>query len=55
LVILDEVCKSIGVISPVGFYEVPIQPSNENDGVDNDDPSMRKDFPQIVAITAENM
>jgi DNA polymerase elongation subunit (family B) len=37
LVVLDEVCKSIGVISPVGFYEVPIQPSNENDGVDNDD------------------
>jgi DNA polymerase elongation subunit (family B) len=37
LVILDEVCKSIGAISPVGFYEVPIQPSNENDGVDNDD------------------
>ncbi|MGB6530525.1 MAG: DNA polymerase domain-containing protein [Candidatus Nitrosopolaris sp.] len=37
LVVLDEVCKSIGVTSPVGFYEVPIQPSNENDGVDNDD------------------
>ena len=37
LLILDEVCKRIGVISPVGFYEVPIQPSNENDGIDNDD------------------
>ncbi|MGA9149281.1 MAG: hypothetical protein WBZ36_01785 [Candidatus Nitrosopolaris sp.] len=36
LVILDEVCKSIGVTSPVGFYEVPIQPS-ENDDVDIDD------------------
>ena len=29
LVILDEVCKSIGVISPVGFYEMSISPSNE--------------------------
>jgi DNA polymerase elongation subunit (family B) len=37
LLILDEVCKSIGVPSPVGFYEVSIQPSNENDGGDNDD------------------
>lgn len=24
LLILDEVCKSISVISPVGFYEMPI-------------------------------
>ena len=24
LVVLDEVCKCIGVISPVGFYEVPV-------------------------------
>ncbi|MFZ0220376.1 MAG: hypothetical protein WAM42_01615 [Candidatus Nitrosopolaris sp.] len=39
LLILHEVCKSIGVISPVGFYEVPIPPSNDNDGVDNDDPN----------------
>jgi hypothetical protein len=38
LVILDEVCKSIGVISPVGFYEVSVPPSNENDdGIDNND------------------
>ncbi|MGB8936911.1 MAG: DNA polymerase domain-containing protein [Candidatus Nitrosopolaris sp.] len=37
LVILDEVCKSIGVTSPVGFYEVPIPQSNENDDVDSDD------------------
>jgi hypothetical protein len=36
LLILDEVCKRIGVISPVGFYEVPIQPSNENDNDDAD-------------------
>ena len=35
LVILDEVCKSIGVISPVGFYEVDIQPLNGP--ADNDD------------------
>jgi DNA polymerase, archaea type len=35
LIVLDEVCKSIGVISPVGFYEVPIQPSNENDDSDS--------------------
>jgi DNA polymerase elongation subunit (family B) len=38
LVILDEICKNIGVISPVGFYEVSVPPSNENDGVDNDGP-----------------
>jgi hypothetical protein len=37
LIILDEVCKNIGVPSPVGFYEVSIQPSNENDSDDNDD------------------
>jgi hypothetical protein len=37
LVVLDEVCKGIGVISPVGFHEVPLQPSNENDGLDNDE------------------
>jgi hypothetical protein len=37
LIVLDEVCKSIGVPSPVGFYEIPIQPSNENDDFDNDD------------------
>src|ERR1700758_1673065 len=36
LLILDEVCKRIGVISPVGFYEVSIQPSNgDNDDVDS--------------------
>jgi DNA polymerase, archaea type len=37
LIVLNEVCKSIGVPSPVGFYEVPIQASNENDGVDPDE------------------
>ncbi|MFY9871632.1 MAG: DNA polymerase domain-containing protein [Candidatus Nitrosopolaris sp.] len=37
LLILDEVCKSVGVTSPVGFYEVPIQPSSDNNGFDNDD------------------
>ena len=36
LVVLDEICKTIGVISPVGFYETPIPPSNENDGIDDD-------------------
>jgi hypothetical protein len=36
--LLDEVCKSIGVTSPVGFYEVPIPPSNENDDLDSHDP-----------------
>src|SRR5215469_479806 len=36
LLILDEVCKRIGVMSPVGFYEVPIQTSNENDNDDDD-------------------
>jgi len=29
LVVLDEICKTIGVISPVGFYEMSISPSNE--------------------------
>jgi DNA polymerase, archaea type len=33
LVILDEVCKRVGAISPVGFYEVPIQ----KEDIDNDD------------------
>src|SRR5215831_7218999 len=36
LLILDEVCKRIGVISPVGVYEVPIEPSNDNDNDDVD-------------------
>jgi len=36
LIVLDEVCNCTGVPSPVGFYEVPIQPSDENDGVDYD-------------------
>ncbi|MGA9152425.1 MAG: hypothetical protein WBZ36_17760, partial [Candidatus Nitrosopolaris sp.] len=39
LVILDEVCNSIGVTSPVGFYEVPIPPSNENDDLYSGDPN----------------
>ena len=41
LVVLDEVCKCIGVISPVGFYEVSIIASQEHvddeDDNDNDD------------------
>jgi DNA polymerase elongation subunit (family B) len=37
LIILDEVCKRIGVTSPVGFYEVPTPPAEENDDVDIDD------------------
>ena len=36
LIVLDEVCNCTGVPSPVGFYEVPIQPSNND--FDNDDP-----------------
>jgi DNA polymerase elongation subunit (family B) len=43
LVILDEVCRQIGVSSPVGFYEVPITSTeqekedadNSDDGVDS--------------------
>jgi DNA polymerase elongation subunit (family B) len=38
LVVLDEVCKRIGVTSPVGFYEVPVSQSEENDDLDSDDP-----------------
>jgi DNA polymerase elongation subunit (family B) len=41
LVILDEVCKCIGVVSPVGFYEVPGITSqehrDEDDDTDNED------------------
>ena len=39
LVILDEVCKHIGVGSPVGFYEVPVirlEHGNEQDDDDNE-------------------
>ena len=43
LVILDEVCKCIGVGSPVGFYEVPVITSqehrDEDDDTDNEDDS----------------
>jgi DNA polymerase, archaea type len=36
LVILDEVCKRIGVVSPVGFYEVPVITPQENADEDDD-------------------
>ena len=40
LVVLDEVCKRIGVTSPIGFYEVPLLSSEEEDeDVDGDDPN----------------
>jgi DNA polymerase elongation subunit (family B) len=43
LVVLDEVCKCIGVVSPVGFYEVPVITSqehrDEDDDTDNEDDS----------------
>jgi DNA polymerase, archaea type len=47
LLILDEVCKSIGVTSPVGFYEIPIQSSNENDDVYFDDASSVISYPYL--------
>jgi DNA polymerase, archaea type len=49
LVVLDEVCKSIGVISPVGFYDMPVPPSNENDGVDNDDADSRGNHATVIS------
>jgi DNA polymerase, archaea type len=43
LVVLDEVCKCIGVVSPIGFYEVPVITSqehrNEDDDTENEDDS----------------
>src|ERR671933_423137 len=46
LVVLDEVCKRIGVVSPVEFYEVPVtsprkqvddnEEENDNNGDDNE-------------------
>jgi hypothetical protein len=41
LVILDEVCKHIGVGSPVGFYEVPTIVPQEREE-DEDDESYFK-------------
>jgi hypothetical protein len=38
LVVLDEVCKCIGVTSPVAFYEVPTPQAEEDCDVDDDDP-----------------
>src|SRR5438132_2650941 len=44
LVILDEVCKLIGVVSPVGFYEVPViipqKQADDDDDNDNDNESL---------------
>jgi DNA polymerase elongation subunit (family B) len=38
LVVLDEVCNRVGVRSPVGFFEVPVIPSEEEDkATDTDD------------------
>jgi hypothetical protein len=37
LLILDEICKHIGVISPVGFYEVPTPLEADNDIDDEPD------------------
>jgi len=50
LVVLDEVCKRVGVISPVGFYEVPISQSEEDYDVDNDDPdSLHNDVVSVIS------
>jgi DNA polymerase, archaea type len=38
LIVLDEVCKRIGAISPVAFYEVPVSQSEQDYDVDIDDP-----------------
>ena len=47
--VLDEVCKHIGVISPVGFYEVPISQSEEDYDVDNDNPDNRHNATSVVS------
>jgi DNA polymerase elongation subunit (family B) len=49
LVILDEVCKRIGVISPVGFYEIPIPTSNEDEGIDNDPNSQGNNASSLIS------
>jgi DNA polymerase I len=37
LIILDEVCKHIGVVSPVGFYEVPLDTASQEHADDEED------------------
>jgi len=49
LLILDEVCRCIGVTSPVGFYEMPIPPSNENDGIDDDPNSQGNNASSVIS------
>jgi DNA polymerase elongation subunit (family B) len=54
LVILDEVCKHIGITSPVGFYEVPLIRTNneENENVDNSDediPGDNIEDPEVIS------
>jgi hypothetical protein len=53
LVVLDEVCKCIGVMSPVGFYEVsvtrPMEADEDDDGNDNDsqENTILKSYPYL--------
>jgi hypothetical protein len=37
LIILDEVCKHIGVVSPVGFYELPLDTASQEHADDEED------------------
>lgn len=37
LLVLDEVCKRIGVVSPVGFYEVPVITTPQESAADDED------------------
>jgi len=46
LVVLDEVCKCIGVGSPVGFYEVPAIPP-EHEGKEDDDTDNKHDSENV--------
>lgn len=54
LIVLDEVCKYIGVVSPVGFYQVPViisQKHADNEEDDNDNESLEntttKSYPYL--------
>jgi hypothetical protein len=51
LVVLDEVCKCIGVGSPVEFYEVPVFPSDEDSAVGDDSNSLSNNIKDVRIIS----
>ena len=52
LIVLDEVCKCIGVGSPVGFYEVPVIPIEHEDEDDSDTEDSSEDIRNRIEDTA---